>query len=81
MDGKLVIGLNRHREICTMQLSGNLLLLKDQIQRCVSIAVSKIVTMTEFIQTEISKHVPKLEMKATTCVREVSSMDEKMTMI
>lgn len=31
MDGKLVIGMNRHREICTMQLSGNILLLKDQV--------------------------------------------------
>ena len=31
MDGKLVIGMNRHREICTMKLSGNLLLLKDQV--------------------------------------------------
>lgn len=31
MDGKLVIGMNRHREICTMQLSGNVLLHKDQV--------------------------------------------------
>lgn len=31
MDGKLVVGMNRHREICTMQLSGNMLLLKDQV--------------------------------------------------
>ena len=31
MDGKLVIGMNRHREICTMQLSGNMLLFKDQV--------------------------------------------------
>ncbi len=33
MDGKLVIGMNRHREVCTMQLSGNILLLKDQVKR------------------------------------------------
>lgn len=32
MDGKLVIGMNKHREICTMQLSGNVLLLKDQVK-------------------------------------------------
>lgn len=31
MDGKLVIGMNKHREICAMQLSGNLLLHKDQV--------------------------------------------------
>lgn len=33
MDGKLVIGMNRHREICTMQLSGSMLLLKDQVNK------------------------------------------------
>ncbi len=31
MDGKLVVGMNKHREISTMQLSGNILLLKDQV--------------------------------------------------
>lgn len=33
MDGKLVIGMNKHREVCAMQLSGNVLLLKDQVTR------------------------------------------------
>lgn len=31
MDGKMVIGMNKHREICTLQVSGEMLLLKDQV--------------------------------------------------
>ncbi len=31
MSGKLVVGMNRHREICTMQMSGNVLLEKEQV--------------------------------------------------
>jgi len=75
MDGKLVIGMNRHREICTMQLSGNILLLKDQIKRCVNIAASKVTQLTQFIQSEIVKTIPRLE--STECVREAVA-DDKM---
>ncbi len=31
MDGKLIIGMNKHRELCMVQLVGNVLLLKDQV--------------------------------------------------
>jgi exosome complex component RRP45 len=31
MDGKLIIGMNKHREICMIQLVGNILLFKDQV--------------------------------------------------
>jgi len=31
MDGKMVIGMNKHREICTLQVTGQMLLLKDQV--------------------------------------------------
>ena len=31
MDGKMVIGMNKHREICTLQMTGSMLLLKDQV--------------------------------------------------
>jgi exosome complex RNA-binding protein Rrp42 (RNase PH superfamily) len=61
MDGKLVIGMNRHREICTMQLSGNILILKDQIKRCVNIAGTKVTQLTEYIQNEITKTNPSIE--------------------
>lgn len=32
-EGKLVIGMNKYREICTLQLTGQMLLLKDQVFR------------------------------------------------
>jgi exosome complex component RRP45 len=30
-DGRFIIGMNKHREVCMMQLSGNVLMLKDQV--------------------------------------------------
>ena len=30
-DGKMVIGMNKHREICTLQMTGSMLLMKDQV--------------------------------------------------
>ena len=32
MDGRTVIGMNKHREICTLQITGMMLLLKDQVR-------------------------------------------------
>jgi len=31
MDGRMVIGMNKHREICTLQITGQMLLLKEQV--------------------------------------------------
>ncbi len=31
MDGKMVIGMNKHREICMLQITGEMLLLKEQV--------------------------------------------------
>ena len=33
MDGTMVMAMNVHREICTVQMSGGMLLLKDQVRR------------------------------------------------
>ncbi|KAL5012734.1 hypothetical protein ScPMuIL_011285 [Solemya velum] len=49
MDGKMVIGMNKHREICTLQITGEILLLKDQVLRCSNIAVVKVTEITELI--------------------------------
>jgi len=49
MDGKMVIGMNKHREICTLQVTGDMLLHKDQVLRCSSIAVTKVMKTTELI--------------------------------
>ncbi|XP_041615094.1 exosome complex component RRP45 [Vulpes lagopus] len=50
MDGLLVIAMNRHREICTIQSSGGIMLLKDQVLRCSKIAGVKVLEITELIQ-------------------------------
>ncbi|KAH9523114.1 Exosome complex component RRP45 [Bulinus truncatus] len=49
MEGKMVIGMNKHREICTLQVTGQMLLLKEQVLRCSNIAVSKVSVITELI--------------------------------
>ncbi|XP_041359365.1 exosome complex component RRP45-like [Gigantopelta aegis] len=50
MDGKMVIGMNKHREICMLQITGEMLLLKDQVLRCSNVAVVKVTEITELIQ-------------------------------
>ncbi|KAK2169776.1 hypothetical protein LSH36_7g16089 [Paralvinella palmiformis] len=50
MEGKLVIGMNKHREVCTLQMTGSMLLLKDQVLRCSNITVKKVTEMTNLIQ-------------------------------
>ncbi|XP_019377619.1 PREDICTED: exosome complex component RRP45 [Gavialis gangeticus] len=50
MDGLLVIAMNKHREICTIQSSGGIMLLKDQVLRCSKITGVKVVEITELIQ-------------------------------
>ncbi|XP_050415168.1 exosome complex component RRP45 [Patella vulgata] len=53
MDGKMVIGMNKHREICTLQITGDMLLLKEQVLRCSNIAVVKVQEISELIQTAL----------------------------
>lgn len=43
MDGKMVIGMNKHREICTLQVSGEMLLMKDQVKFCIHVMSLKII--------------------------------------
>ncbi|XP_061441184.1 exosome complex component RRP45 isoform X2 [Rhineura floridana] len=50
MDGLLVIAMNKHREICTIQSSGGIMLLKDQVLRCSKITGVKVTEITELIQ-------------------------------
>lgn len=49
MDGLLVIAMNKHREICSVQSSGGIMLLKDQVLRCIKIASVKVSEITELI--------------------------------
>ncbi|XP_051993732.1 exosome complex component RRP45 [Xyrauchen texanus] len=49
MDGLLMIAMNKHREICSIQSSGGIMLLKDQVLRCSKIASVKVSEVTELI--------------------------------
>ncbi|XP_068606617.1 exosome complex component RRP45 [Brachionichthys hirsutus] len=49
MDGLLMIAMNKHREICSIQSSGGILLLKEQVIRCSKIASVKVSEITELI--------------------------------
>nr|XP_023685292.1 exosome complex component RRP45 isoform X1 [Paramormyrops kingsleyae] len=49
MDGLLVIAMNKHREICSIQSSGGIMLLKEQVLRCNKIASVKVCEITELI--------------------------------
>ncbi|XP_064306590.1 exosome complex component RRP45 [Phalacrocorax carbo] len=50
MDGLLVIAMNKHHEICTIQSSGGIMLVKDQVLRCSKITAVKVAEITELIQ-------------------------------
>ncbi|XP_072040118.1 exosome complex component RRP45-like isoform X2 [Amphiura filiformis] len=50
MDGNMVMAMNVHREVCTVQMSGGMLLLKDQILRCAQISTVKVAEITELIK-------------------------------
>ncbi|KFZ49191.1 Exosome complex component RRP45, partial [Podiceps cristatus] len=50
MDGLLVIAMNKHREICPIQSSGGIMLVKDQVLRCSKITAVKVTEITELIQ-------------------------------
>ncbi|KAM4584007.1 exosome complex component RRP45 [Odontesthes bonariensis] len=49
MDGLLMIAMNKHREICSIQSSGGIMLLKEQVIRCSKIASVKVSEITELI--------------------------------
>ncbi|NWR68796.1 EXOS9 protein, partial [Centropus unirufus] len=49
MDGVLVIAMNKHHEICTIQSSGGIMLVKDQVLRCSKITAVKVAEITELI--------------------------------
>ncbi|NXY75573.1 EXOS9 protein, partial [Glareola pratincola] len=56
MDGVLVIAMNKHREICTMQSSGGIMLIKDQVLRCSKITAVKVAEITELIQKALENN-------------------------
>ncbi|CAI8023436.1 Exosome complex component RRP45 [Geodia barretti] len=54
MEGRLVIGMNVHREICVLGMAGGFALLPDQLLRCVKIATVKCQEFTEEVQNALT---------------------------
>ncbi|KAG1673135.1 Exosome complex component RRP45 [Nymphon striatum] len=59
MEGKMVFGMNSHREICTLHMGGRMLLLKDQILRCAEIAAIRAAEITKKIKKCIAEDSEK----------------------
>ncbi|XP_019621715.1 PREDICTED: exosome complex component RRP45-like [Branchiostoma belcheri] len=55
MNGRMVVGMNMHREICTLMMSGGMLLVKEQVLRCSQIATVKVAEIIELIQKALDK--------------------------
>jgi len=55
MDGKVVVGINVHQEICCLQMAGKLLLEKDQVIRCTNIALVKVTAITQQIKARLAE--------------------------
>ncbi|XP_056265003.1 exosome complex component RRP45 isoform X2 [Pseudoliparis swirei] len=54
MDGLLMIAMNKHREICSIQSSGGIMLLKEQVMRCSKIASVKVSEITELLNKALA---------------------------
>jgi len=55
MDGKVIVGMNVHQEICCLQMAGKLLLEKEQVIRCTNIALVKVNEVTQQIKTRLAE--------------------------
>merc|ERR1712168_838122 len=55
MDGKVIVGMNVHQEICCLQMAGKLLLEKDQVIRCTNIALVKVIAITQQIKARLAE--------------------------
>lgn len=55
MDGKVIVGMNVHQEICCLQMAGKLLLEKDQVIRCTNIALVKVNAITQQIKSRLAE--------------------------
>jgi exosome complex component RRP45 len=53
MEGHVVVAMNKHREVCCMQLGGGVALQPEEILRCTSIAVVKVMEITEKIDSAL----------------------------
>ncbi|XP_076801449.1 uncharacterized protein LOC143445929 [Clavelina lepadiformis] len=53
MDGKIILSINKHKELCSLQMNGQMNITKEQILRCTEIAAVRAKTLTELILNAI----------------------------
>lgn len=54
-EGRVIVGVNAHREICMMHISGCTPLQKEQVQRFVELAVNRAKDVTEYIKMKLQQ--------------------------
>uniref|UniRef100_UPI00358F1B66 exosome complex component RRP45 n=1 Tax=Myxine glutinosa TaxID=7769 RepID=UPI00358F1B66 len=57
MEGRLLVAMNKHRELCALQASGGIRLLQDQVLRCSQVSSVKVLELTEIIQRALQNDV------------------------
>ncbi|CAL8329708.1 unnamed protein product [Lota lota] len=78
MDGLLMIAMNKHREICSIQSSGGIMLLKEQVLRCSKIASVKVSEITDLI-TKALENDKKARKEGRKCGFAESMPQERIT--
>uniref|UniRef100_UPI003AAC3C19 exosome complex component RRP45 isoform X2 n=1 Tax=Centroberyx gerrardi TaxID=166262 RepID=UPI003AAC3C19 len=78
MDGLLMIAMNKHREICSIQSSGGIMLLKEQVLRCSKIASVKVSEITDLI-TKALENDKKARKEGGRCGFAESMPQERIT--
>lgn len=68
MDGRLVVGVNIHREICALQMAGGVAILPEQVMRCSQIAAVKCAEMTEIIKSALAGAQPGAKSGSYMCL-------------
>lgn len=55
-DGKLIMGLNAYKELCTLQIGGDgVFINKDAVMSCASIAASKAVELVNSLKSNLAQ--------------------------
>ena len=57
MDGVIMISMNKHHEMCGLQMMGEMKVTKEQIIRCTNVAFSKVKDIANFITNSIDHDI------------------------
>jgi len=83
MDGVMMISMNKHREMCGLQMSGGMKITKEQILHCTNVASSKVKDISAFITNAIDhdideKKAGKLSSKSVFQIKDNKAYTQRM---